>query len=43
MSTLDEYCIFQYMGKIICVEFQRFPLRLHTKYRTHTLIDVHFI
>ena len=36
-------CIFQCMGKIFCVEFQRFPLKFHTKYLTHTLKDVHFI
>ena len=25
------------MGKIFCVEFQKFPLKFHTKYLTHTL------
>ena len=32
--------IFQCMGKIFCVEFQRVPLKFHTKYLTHTLKDV---
>ena len=27
------------MGKIFCVEFQRVPLKFHTKYLTHTLKD----
>ena len=31
------------MGKIFCVEFQRSPLKFHTKYLTHSLKDVHFI
>ena len=31
--------IFQCMGKIFCVEFQRVPLKFHTKYLTHILID----
>ena len=35
--------IFQCMGKIFCVEFQRVPLKFHTKYLTHTLKDVNFI
>ena len=35
--------IFQYMGKIFCVEFQRVPLKFHTKHHTHTLNDVDFI
>ena len=35
--------IFQCMGKIFCVEFQRVPLKFHTKYLTHTLKDVDFI
>ena len=35
--------IFQCMGKIFCVEFQRYPLKFHSKYLTHTLKDVHFI
>ena len=35
--------IFQCMGQIFCVEFQRVPLKFHTKYLTHTLKDVDFI
>ena len=35
--------IFQSMGQIFCVEFQRYPLKFHTKYLTHTLKDVDFI
>ena len=35
--------IFQCMGKIFCVEFQRYPLKFHTKYLTHTLKDMIFI
>ena len=31
-STVNEIHIFQCMGKIFCVEFQRYPLKLHTKY-----------
>ena len=31
--------IFQCIGKILCVEFQRGPLKFHTKYLTHTLKD----
>ena len=43
ISTLHNNCIFQCMGKIFCVEFQRYPLKFHTKYLTHTLKDVYFI
>ena len=35
--------IFQCMGKIFCVEFQRVPLKFHTKCLTHTLKDAIFI
>ena len=35
--------IFQCMGKIFCVEFQRYPLKFHTKYLVHTLKDVYFM
>ena len=35
--------IFQCMGQIFCVEFQRYPLKFHTKYLTHTLEDIIFI
>ena len=31
------------MGMIFCVEFQRYPLKFHTKYHTHTLKDMIFI
>ena len=30
------------MGKIFCVEFQRVPLKFHTKYLTHTLKDIFY-
>ena len=30
ISTLHKYYIFQCMGKIFCVEFQRCPLKFHT-------------
>ena len=46
MSVLGKNCIFQCMGKIFCVEFQRYPLKFHTKYLIHTLKalkDVYFI
>ena len=31
------------MGKILCVEFQRYPLKFHAKYLTHTLKDMYVI
>ena len=34
--------IFQCMGKIFCVEFQRVPLKFHTIYLAHTLKNVDF-
>ena len=43
ISKLHKNHIFQRMGKIFCVEFQRVPLKFHTKYLTHTLKDVDFI
>ena len=43
ISMLYKKQIFQCMGKIFCVEFQRFPSKFHTKYVTHTLKDVDFI
>ena len=43
MSTLYKNHIFQCMGKIFCVEFQRVPLKFHTKYLAHTLKYVWFI
>ena len=42
-NALYKNHIFQCMGKIFCVEFQRVPLKFHTKYLTHTLNDVDFI
>ena len=43
ISPLYQNHFFQCMGKIFCVEFQRYPLKFHTKYLTHTLKDVDFI
>ena len=43
ISMLYESHIFQCMGKIFCVEFQRVPLKFHTKYLAHTLIDKSFM
>ena len=34
---------FQCVGKLFCVEFQRIPLKFHTKYLAHTLKDTIFI
>ena len=42
-SLVNKIHIFQCMGKIFCVEFQRYPLKFHTKYLTHTLKDMIFI
>ena len=42
-SLVNKIHIFPCMGKIFCVEFQRIPLKFHTKYLTHTLEDVIFI
>ena len=42
-SYVNKIHIFQCMGKIFCVEFQRYPLKFHTKYLTHTLKDMIFI
>ena len=36
-SLVKKIYIFQCMGKIFCVEFQREPLKFHTKYLAHTL------
>ena len=36
-SLVNKRHIFQCMGKIFCVEFQRVPLKFHTKYLAHTL------
>ena len=38
-SPVNEINIFQCMGKIFCVGFQRVALELHLKYLTHTLKD----
>ena len=38
-SLVNKIHIFQCMGKIFSVEFQRYPLKFHTKYLTHTLKD----
>ena len=38
-SFLNQLHIFQCMGKIFSVEFQRVPLKFHTKDFTHTLKD----
>ena len=43
ISVFYKNHIFQCMGKIFCVEFQRVPLKFHIKYLTHTLKDVDFI
>ena len=43
ISMLYKNRIFQCMGMIFCVEFQRYPLKFHSKYLTHTLKDVYFI
>ena len=38
-SPANKIVILQCNGKIFCVEFQRAPLKFHTKYLTHTLKD----
>ena len=43
ISMLYKNHIFQCMGKIFCVEFQRVPLKFYLKYLTHTVKDVDFI
>ena len=42
-SYVNEIHIVQCMGKIFCVEFQRYPLKFPTKYLSHTLKDMIFI
>ena len=42
-SPVNKIHIFQCMGKIFCVEFQRYPLKFHTKYLSHTLKDMIFV
>ena len=39
-SPVNKIHIFQCMGKIFCVEFQRIPLKFYTKYFIHTLKDM---
>ena len=39
-SPVTKIQIFQCMAKIFCVEFQRDPLKFHTKYVTQTLKDM---
>ena len=43
ISPVNKIHMFQCMGNIFCVEFQRYPLKFHTKYLTHTLKDTIFI
>ena len=43
ISMFHKNFVFQCMGQILCVEFQRYPLKFHTKYLIHTLKDVYFI
>ena len=43
ISMLYKNHIFQCMGKIFCVEFQRIPFKFHIKYLAHTLKDVDVI
>ena len=42
-SLVEKIYIFQCMGEIFCVEFQRYPLKFHTKYLTHKLKNLIFI
>ena len=35
-SPVNKIHMFQCTGKIFCVEFQRYPLKLHTKYFPYT-------
>ena len=42
ISLTNQLHLFQCMGKIFCVEFQRKPLKFHTKYLTHVLKDTIF-
>ena len=42
-SPLNKLHIFQCMGNIFCVEFQRVPLKFRTKYLTRTLKDAFFV
>ena len=42
-SPVYKMHIFQCLGKIFCVDFQRVPLKFLSKYLIHTLKDVIFI
>ena len=42
-SSVYKIYIFQSMGRIFCVEFQRVLLKFHAKYLTHSLKDMIFI
>ena len=39
-SDLHKIHIFECMGEIFCVEFQKVPVKFHIKYHTHTLKDM---
>ena len=43
IQILYKNCIFPCMDEIFCVEFQRYPLKFHTNYLTHTLKDLYII
>ena len=43
IPMLYKNFVFQCMGEIFCVEFQRYPFKFHTKYLTHTLEYLYFI
>ena len=40
---VNKICILQYIGKICCVEFQRYPFTFHFRYLTHTLKGMIFM
>ena len=42
-SLINKLHTFQSMGKIFCVEFQRVPLKFHSKYFAHTLKETNFV
>ena len=42
-SPVEKIYIFQCMGKIFCVEFQRYPLKFHIKHLIHALKYMIFI
>ena len=39
-APVNKIHIFECMGMIFCVEFQRYPLKFHTQYLSHTLKDM---